>query len=187
MNCFIQHNKAHMTLEVETMGNIQIVVFCIILMGTLYAPTMSHVFIPQEIKIKMIKLLQNILFRSSSYIYLHCYHCLLWSLTTELGKLSFVLSLWSPCHKLMALKNCSSLPDSLHASAGTHCREQHYYHCIPCHGWCFYSVLYFRTVFMHILSVFQVSFECAWSPLDVVEKVTYIEDCPSTNLSDPCH
>ena len=73
-----------MTLEVETMGKIQIVVFCITLWGTLYAPTMSCDFISQEVKIKIIKLLQNILFRSSSYIYLHCFHCLLWSLTTEL-------------------------------------------------------------------------------------------------------
>lgn len=94
------------------MGQIQIVVFCIILLGTLYAPTMSHVFISQEIKIKIIKLLQNILFRSSSYIYLHCFHCLLWSFTTELGTLSFVLSLSSSCHKLVALKNCSSLPQT---------------------------------------------------------------------------
>jgi len=52
-----------MILEVETMGKIQIVVFCCMLLGTLYAPTMSHVFISQEIKIKIIKLLQNILFR----------------------------------------------------------------------------------------------------------------------------
>jgi len=34
VNCFIQNNKAHMTLEVETLGKIQIVVFCIILLGT---------------------------------------------------------------------------------------------------------------------------------------------------------
>jgi len=40
-----------MTLEVETEGKIQIVVFCIILLGILYAPTMLHVFISQEIKI----------------------------------------------------------------------------------------------------------------------------------------
>jgi len=63
-----------MTLEVETEGKIQIVVFRVILLGTLYAPTMSHVFISQGIKIKIIKLLQNILFRSCSYIYLHCFH-----------------------------------------------------------------------------------------------------------------
>lgn len=94
------------------MGKIQIVVFCITLWGTLYAPTMSCDFISQEVKIKIIKLLQNILFRSSSYIYLHCFHCLLWSLTTELGTLSIVLSLSSSCHRLMALKNCSSLPQT---------------------------------------------------------------------------
>jgi hypothetical protein len=63
-----------MTLEVETVGKIQIVVYCIILLGTLYAPTVSHVFISQEIKIKIIKLLQNLLFRSCCYIYLHCFH-----------------------------------------------------------------------------------------------------------------
>jgi len=41
-----------MTLEVETMGKIQIVVFCIILLGSLCSPTMSRIFIFQEIKIK---------------------------------------------------------------------------------------------------------------------------------------
>jgi hypothetical protein len=94
------------------MGKIQIVVFCSMLLGTLYAPTMSHVFISQEIKIKIIKLLQNILFRSVLIFICIVFHCLLWSLTTELGTLSFVLLLSSSCHKLIALKNYSSLPQT---------------------------------------------------------------------------
>jgi hypothetical protein len=64
-----------MEFEVETVGKIEIVVFQIILLVTLYAPTMLHVFIAQEMKIKILKqLIQNILCRSWSYIYLLCFH-----------------------------------------------------------------------------------------------------------------
>jgi hypothetical protein len=94
------------------MEKIQIVVFCIILLGTLYAPTMSHIFISQEIKIKIINLLQNILFRSCSYIYCIVFNDCCGASQLNLEHCHLCCHCRRLCHKFMALKNCSSLPQT---------------------------------------------------------------------------